>query len=148
MVLFPDFIDFITILLEKKVDFLLVGGYAVISHGYNRSTSDLDIWVNRTESNYSKLMQAFADFGLPSITKEDFLFNEKVDVFQFGRPPLAIDIMLKVKGLDFESCQKHVYLYKYSDTLNLPVVSLIDLISAKKASGRHKDLNDIEHLSK
>jgi len=148
MVLFPDFIDFITVLKEKKVDFLVVGGYAVISHGYNRSTSDLDIWVNRTEENYYKLMAAFADFGLFSIAKEDFLFNLAIDVFQFGRPPIAIDIMLNVKGLDFESCQKQVYLYKYSETLSLPVVSLIDLISAKKASGRYKDLNDIEHLEK
>ncbi len=129
------------------MDFLVVGGYAVISHGYNRTTSDLDIWVNRTEENYLKLMKAFGDFGLVGIEKNDFIANQSIDVFQFGRPPVAIDIMVEVKGLDFENCKEHAFWFPY-ENLQIPIVSLVDLISAKKAAGRYKDLNDIEHLEK
>ena len=99
-----DFQDFIRSLNEADVNYVLVGGYAVILHGYNRSTGDLDIWVEQTEENYYKLVKAFQLFGMPvfKMTKNNFLGNAEMDVFTFGRPPVSIDIMLSVKGLDFE----------------------------------------------
>ena len=70
-----DFLDFLELLDKHDVDFLLVGGYAVILHGYVRSTGDLDLWINKTSKNYSKLKQAYLDFGTPIFSKEDKLYN-------------------------------------------------------------------------
>ena len=68
-----DFADFLEACSVNKVEFLLVGGYAVILHGYIRSTADMDIWVNRTADNYLKLAKAFKDFGAPIFSENDFL---------------------------------------------------------------------------
>lgn len=98
-----DFQDFLKCLNKVAVEYMLVGGYAVILYGYHRTTGDMDIWVNPTECNYNKLMQAFISFGLPTtaISLRDFIDNEDFEVFTFGRPPVSIDLMTQVKGLDF-----------------------------------------------
>ena len=97
-----DFHDFIQCLNKHGVEYILVGGYAVIIRGYSRSTGDMDIWVNKTQANYSNLLSAILEFGLPAqaIKKEQFFSNE-FDVFSFDKPPYAIEIMTAVKGLDF-----------------------------------------------
>jgi hypothetical protein len=101
-----DFTDFIKCLNRFGVEYLLVGGYAVILHGYSRTTGDMDIWVNRTEENYKRIQMAFVKFRMPTfyMTKENFLNHENWDVFRFGRPPVAIDIMIKMAGFDFMTC--------------------------------------------
>ena len=98
------FQDFIRALNEAKVRYVLVGGYAVILHGYNRTTGDLDIWLERTEENYTRLVSAFRIFNMPvfDMSLENFLNTSQYDVFTFGVPPVSIDIMLNVKGLDFK----------------------------------------------
>lgn len=87
---------------------MLVGGYAVIFHGHARTTGDRDIWVDCTSENYRSLTKAFAEFrmSLFDMTEENFLQKEKVDVFRFGRKPVAIDIMTKMADLDFNLCLK------------------------------------------
>ena len=142
-----DFIDFIGALNKAQVEYILVGGYAVILYGYNRTTGDLDIWVNPTEENYHRLLQAFAFFGLPTnvVTKDDFLDINNFEVFTFGRPPVSIDIMTKVKGLDFLSTLKKSSEYE-TNGLKIRLIHYNSLIKAKKSSGRLKDLNDIQHL--
>ena len=109
----------------------------------------MDIWVNATTENYSKLAKAFYSFGMPTfdMTLEKFLLTNQYDVFSFGRPPICIDILTKVKGLVFDDALskiEHVYI---SDKLTIPILCLSDLITAKKAAGRTKDLDDIENLS-
>ncbi len=98
-----DFFDFLQALHKHNVDYILVGGYAVILHGYERVTGDMDIWVRCDEDNYQKLCNAFKTFRMPvfDMTLVHFLDSGKFDVFRFGRKPVAIDIMTKVKGLDF-----------------------------------------------
>lgn len=142
-----DFQEFLRSLNKFEVEYLLVGGYAVVLYGYHRTTGDLDIWVNPTETNYSKLNLAFGEFGLPIglIPLDSFLDVNELDVFTFGRPPVAIDIMTKVKGLQFDS------VYKESDTrihegLAIKLIHYKSLIVAKKSAGRLKDLNDIQKL--
>ncbi len=142
-----DFQDFINALNTAEVEYILIGGYSVILHGYLRSTGDLDIWVNRTKENYIRLISGFKLFGMPifDMTENNFLFNDNVDVFTFGRPPVSIDIMNKVKGLEFEKC----YLEsdnKEVDGILVRVINYNNLIKAKKAAGRPKDIDDIEHL--
>jgi hypothetical protein len=144
----PDFQDFIKALNQAEVRYVLVGGYAVILYGYNRTTGDLDIWVDRTEENYVRIVDAFRLFGMPvfDMTRENFLHNGQIDVFTFGVPPVSIDILLSVKGLDFNE------VYKLSQWRDLEgfAVRLIDqasLILAKRSSGRYRDLDDIERLT-
>ena len=102
-ILNEDFVDLLITFNRNKVDYILVGGYAVIYHGYNRTTGDLDLWVNPTSRNYKKMLQAFVEFGLSpfNMTESLFLNSNENDVFTFGRPPVCVDILTKVKGLSF-----------------------------------------------
>lgn len=144
-----DFRDLIKTFNEVEVEYILVGGYAVILNGYNRTTGDLDLWVNQTEANYNKLILAFRKFGLPDqlLSKTDFLTNHGYDVFTFGRPPVAVDIMTAVKGLEFEEANEEAKIHDIDD-LKVRVLHYQHLITAKQKAGRYKDLNDIEHLEK
>ena len=143
-----DFRDFIAALNNNQVEYLLVGGYAVIIHGYRRTTGDLDIWINPTPQNYNQLVKACHEFGLPilDMTAENFLHNDALDVFTYGRSPVSIDIMKSVKGCDFNSAFKNSKQYKENDLL-VRYIHLDTLLQAKKAAGRYKDLDDIEKLS-
>lgn len=141
-----DFKDFIIFLNQYEVEYIVVGGYAVIIRGYSRSTGDIDIWVNKTEGNYTKLQKAIKAFGLPDIAikKEEF-FSDDFDVFAFGKPPYAIEIMTAVKGLDFKSTYNNSTIEQINET-PVRIIHLQNLLVAKKAAGRSKDLNDIENL--
>lgn len=139
-----DFREFIALLNKRKVEYILVGGYSVILHGYPRSTGDMDIWVNPSPDNFLKLKKVFFDFGLPIMNEQDFL-NDHSDVFSYGRPPLAIDILTKCKGLNFKESIAQAKLVNV-EGLDVILISYNHLIQAKKASGRYKDLNDLEHL--
>ncbi|HSK11614.1 MAG TPA: hypothetical protein VK907_00285, partial [Phnomibacter sp.] len=98
-----DFEDFIKCLNEHKVRYILVGGYAVIIRGYSRSTGYLDIWVEKSKENYLSLLRAITTFGLPrDFLRSDRFFSDDYDVFSFGRPPYAIELLTAVKGLEFE----------------------------------------------
>jgi hypothetical protein len=144
-----DFSDFIVALNDNNVDYILVGGFAVILHGHSRVTGDMDIWVKRTSENYDKLIRAFNQFHMPAfdMTKENFLDHKDWDVFKFGRKPSAIDVMIKVKGLDFDECFKLSKIFE-ADGLTIRTLHLNNLIQAKKEAGRLKDLDDIQQLTK
>ncbi len=144
-----DFREFIQALNNHNVSYILVGGFAVILHGHARVTGDLDIWVERTEENYVKLRKAFAQFHMSvfDMTKENYLLHESWDVFKFGRKPVAIDIMTKVKGLDFQECYALSTEFE-DDGLKVRTLHLNHLLEAKKKAGRLKDLDDIEQLTK
>lgn len=143
-----DFKDFIQALNSNKVEYLLVGGYAVIFYGYNRTTGGIDIWVRKSKANYKKLVQAFTDFGMPvfDMTLANFLNNELIDVFSFGNPPIKIDLMTAVKGLEFEDCFENKKT-EVIDDVQINIIDLEDLIQAKKAANRSKDQDDIENLT-
>ena len=142
-----DFQEFIEELNKFNVDYILVGGYSVIIHGYNRTTGDLDVWVNPTRSNYEKLISACSSFGLmlDDLAEDNFLKNDDLDVFTFGRPPVSIDIMTKVKGLTFKETYELAQITEI-DGVKTRVIHKNHLIQAKKAAGRPKDQDDIEHL--
>ena len=144
-----DFQEFLQALYDNQVEYLLVGGYATIIHGYSRTTGDLDIWVNQTGENYDKLVMAYKQFKMPvfDMTKERFLSDPDVDVFTFGRPPVCIDIITKLKGLNFNEAFRNAEIREIGESLKVKVIHLNDLIAAKKASNRPKDQDDIEHLT-
>jgi hypothetical protein len=141
-----DFLDFIDALNNAEVEYILVGGYAVILHGFARSTGDLDIWVNKTSANYQKLKKAFALFGAPVFSEKDFLGNE-IDVWGIGKEPNRIEILNQLKGIAFEEayplCQTFM-----QNGIAVKYIHINHLIKAKEAAGRFKDKNDIEQLNK
>lgn len=144
-----DFQELIEAFNKHEVEYMLVGGYAVILHGYNRSTGDLDLWVHTTEANYGKLVKAFNTFGMPvfDMTLQKFLRNDEYDVFTFGVPPNAIDLITKLKGPMFTEAYLNSSVYEFED-MEIRVIQYADLLAAKRAAGRHRDLNYIEQLEK
>lgn len=144
-----DFQDFLEALQKQKVLYVLIGGYSVILHGYNRTTGDMDILVEKSIENYERIVSAFLDFGMPTfdMTADNFLDNPAFDVFTFGRQPVAIDILTAIKGLTFKEVFAHSSEVDV-DGITIRLIHYNHLIRAKEAAGRPRDLNDIEQLKK
>jgi len=142
-----DYKDMIKILLEENVKFILVGGIAVILYGHVRGTKDLDLWVYANSQNAPLLIKALAKFGAPmqDISASDFELEGTV--FQIGTEPIRIDIITRIAGLNFEEAINNVKIMEI-DGLQVPVISIEDLIKNKKASGRFQDLADARVLEK
>ena len=142
-----DFRDFIACLNTNNVRYILVGGYSVILHGYSRTTGDMDLWVERTAENYLKIKNAFEEFRMPvfDMTEENFLHHPIWDVFTFGIPPVAIDLMIGMEGFNFQEIYERSVIFKDED-LEIRVIHINDLIAAKQKAGRSKDLDDLENL--
>jgi hypothetical protein len=142
-----DFRDFLNALNDHEVRYILVGGYAVVLHGYPRTTGDMDLWVERSLENYRKIQKAFDQFGMPvfDMNEQNFILHPIWDVFTFGNPPVAIDIMTRLEGLDFTTAFERSVIFEDED-LKIRTIHKNDLIQAKKTAGRSKDLNDLENL--
>lgn len=112
------------------------------------TTGDLDVWVEQSTENFTSLMLAFVDFGLPTtaINEIDFLQNE-MNVYTFGVPPVCIEILTAVKGIKFEESFPHSTLVEI-DGVKVNMIDVRDLIKNKKEVGRNKDMDDVDHLSK
>jgi hypothetical protein len=108
----------------------------------------MDIWVQPSGENYNRLEKAFAVFGMSvfNMTAERFLNTAQYEVFTFGRPPVSIDILTEVKGLNFEVSFATSEWFEISDSLSVRALCLDDLLEAKRAAARPKDLDDIENL--
>ncbi len=138
-----DFKDFINFLNGNSVCYLLVGGWAVGIYGNPRATKDIDFLIANDERNLMKLQKALLQFGTPEIDME--YFKEKGYVFRMGRSPIQIDIINDATGIDFAEC----YIRREVITVegvDISVISKNDLIKNKKASGRNRDLADVDNL--
>ena len=147
MELTDDFREFVGLLNEHGVKYLVVGGYAVNFHGIPRYTKDIDFWLWMTESNIEKLLDALRAFGMGSLNLKmgDFLNPE--DVVQLGYAPNRIDLLVDVTGVDFETCFEQRMEKDVNGTI-VNFLSLSDLITAKKEAGRPQDLADVDQLEK
>ena len=144
-VLPPDFKEFLQLLNANGVEYLLVGGYAVGYHGYVRATADMDVWVAVSAWNAEKAVAALREFGfdLPELSAELFLKAESI--VRMGVPPFRIELFTGISGVQFEEC----FAERVEDTLDGVPVNIINLRHLrinKRASGRGKDLVDLEHL--
>ena len=141
----PNFSEFIASLHAREVHFLIVGGYAVGMHGHPRYTADLDIWLRADETNARALLGALQDFGFADLdlTVDDFL--TPAHVVQLGYPPLRIDLLTSIDGVDFAEAHERRVEVMLGD-LMVPVISLDDLRRNKQATGRAQDLADLEAL--
>jgi hypothetical protein len=145
----PDFQEFLWALNKNEVKYVLVGGYSVIYHGFPRTTGDLDIFVEVSKSNYDKLAQAFEEFQMPlfDMTEDSFLYQLQINVYTFGRPPVCIEILKEISGFTFKEIYNNA-LNTVFEEIPMKVIHINDLKRNKKISGRAKDLNDLENLSK
>ena len=142
-----NFVDFIKLLNEYKVKYVLVGGWAVVIHGYTRNTGDMDFFVDTTEENAEKIILVIKDFLGSTIgfTKQDFM---KVDnIIMMGRPPFRIDVLTGISGVSFHEAYNSSKIYE-DEGLAIRCIHINELIKNKKASGRTKDLGDAEMLEK
>jgi predicted nucleotidyltransferase len=140
-----DYRDMLQCLLEEKVRFLLVGAYAVAVYGYPRATKDIDIFVRAAPENASSLMKALLRFGAPVSDVSESDFSREGVVFQIGSSPRRIDILTRISGVDFERAYANRQTVSV-EGMDVPVISLKDLIANKRASGRTQDLADLEKL--
>jgi predicted nucleotidyltransferase len=140
-----DFKDLLKIFDDKKVKYLVIGGYAVAKHAEPRYTKDIDLWISNNRENAEKVYAALEKFGAPlnNITVEDFTIPTVV--FQIGIEPSRIDILMGLKDLDFDSCWARKATATIGET-EIHFISLDDLIFNKKLAGRPQDLRDVENL--
>lgn len=140
-----DFREFVELLGSGGVEYLVVGGYALAAHGHPRYTGDLDVWIRSTPDNVDRLLQALSSFGFGSLglKREDFL--KPGTVVQLGYPPSRIDLLTGLSGVNFDAC----YPNRVEMTIagvRLPIIGLEEFRANKRASGRAKDLADLESL--
>jgi len=141
----PDLSEFLRLLSSHGVEYLLVGGYAVGLHGYPRTTGDMDVWVNPTPENASKLVNALVDFGYAASNLSPAPFTNPAKIVRLGVPPVCIDLIMSISGADFASSYAR---RKLDDSAGVPVslISLDDLKANKRAAGRPKDIDDLNYL--
>ena len=147
MHLFQDFQDLLAAFAASKVEFVLIGGYAVIFHGRPRATKDLDLFVAGDEANRQRLAQALATFGAPANVVEGARSLAAGEVVFFGASPLRVDLLASASGIEFAG----VFARAVATTLDgvpVRVISLDDLIANKRASGRPQDLADCAELER
>ena len=148
MILEKDFEDFVKLLNNYKVAYMIVGGYALALHGKPRHTGDLDIWIDLSEDNAAKLITVLKEFGMGSLglKKEDFLKPGFIN--QIGYPPLRIDILNSIDGISFNDASAGMQIIHLEDGLLLNYIGLDDFLLNKQASGRKQDLADIREIKK
>ncbi|MCX5846159.1 MAG: nucleotidyltransferase [Deltaproteobacteria bacterium] len=142
-----DYKEMLQLLLEEHVDFMIVGAYALGTHGYPRATGDIDIWVKPNNINSKKLYKALARFGAPLDQIRIDEFSTEGIIFQIGVIPRRIDIITKIDGVTYEEADEDKIIVEI-EGLKIPVISLEKLIRNKMATGREKDELDIKTLTK
>lgn len=142
-----DFEEFLKLLNEKKVEYVVVGGFAVAFHGYVRATKDMDILFHNSSKNIQRLKQVLNEFGFPSDGLSDVAFSEQGKIIRMGVSPVMIELINAISGLSFKTAWKNRVSGRYGKTVVL-YLSKPDLLKNKKASGRPRDLIDIDELKR
>jgi len=140
-----DFKEFLRLLRAHGVEYLLIGGWAVGYYGYPRATDDLDVWIAIAPENASRVVETLIDFGFDVPELAAALFLQDDQIIRMGVAPLRIEVLTSISGVEFDEC----YRERLETTLDGEPVSLINLNHLrlnKKASGRLKDLSDLENL--
>jgi len=140
-----DFKEFIKLLNENNVKYLVVGGYAVAFHGHPRYTKDLDIWIESSPKNAQRLLSALDQFGFGSLGLELEDFIAANQIIQLGYPPNRIDLLTTAGGLDFWECYKSK-VSEYIHGIQIDFIDIENLKKNKRATGRSQDLADLENL--
>ena len=142
-----EFHDVLTELVRSGAKFLVVGAHALSAHGVPRATIDLDIWVGSQTDNADRVYRALAAFGAPlddlRISREDF--SRRDTVTQFGLPPFRVDVMTSISGVEFDEAWR-TRTEGEIEGVQVPILDRESFVRNKRASGRTKDLADLELL--
>ena len=141
----PDWSEFIGLLCAHRVRFLVVGAHALAANGRPRATQDIDLWVEPTRVNAERVCRALAAFGFPALANALDEFSTPERMATLGRPPLRIDIMTSIDGVDFEVAWSGRLIARLGEH-EVGFLGRQELIANKHASGRPKDLADIALL--
>jgi predicted nucleotidyltransferase len=147
MALHPDFVDLLAAFAEEKVEYLIIGGYAVAFHGRPRFTKDIDLWIGVDPENLSRATQALALFGAPPALVSELRALGPEQVLYLGRPPVRVDILRSLGSLSFEEAYARRIESEW-DGVCVNIVSLADLLASKRAAGRSQDIADVEILER
>lgn len=143
----PDYQDLFEELLDARVDFLLIGGWAVAVHGHGRATDDIDILVRPTVDNARRVYAALQRYGAPLAQHgvDAGLFSRAQYGYRLGRKPLLVEILTTIDGVDFDEAAAEAVVVDAGD-LHIPVIGKRALLKNKRAAGRPKDLADVQAL--
>lgn len=141
----PDFLDLLRAFTAAEVRFLVVGAYAVALHGHPRATGDLDVWIELTEENASRAYGALGSFGAPLHDLSVADLTRRDTVFRMGIPPVQIDILTSVSGVEFPEAWQTRVVHDLEGTA-VPFIGLDALLRNKRAAGRPQDLADAAAL--
>lgn len=142
----PDFKELLRLLEEHRVDYMIVGGYAVAYHGHPRFTKDIDIFFHSTDENVNRLRRALIVFGFREQDLPAEAFIAKGNVLTFGVVPTRVDLINDIDGVTFEEAKSNVVRGIYGD-VEVTFIGFNDLIKNKKATPRAKDKGDVEELT-
>lgn len=144
--MFPDFKDLLSALNAHRVRYLIVGGYAVGLHAQPRATRDLDILIGADPDNGKAVYAALTQFGAPlqGLSARDLV--EPGSFYRMGTPPVMVDILSRISGVEFEEAWQRRVTVSIDDSLSAPFISREDLLAAKLAAGRPQDLADVAAL--
>ena len=148
-ILLPEFKHLLLLLNKHKVSYILIGGYAVIYYGYERTTTDMDIWLQPTNKNRDILIEALKEFGIgnTSIKALSELDFAQTQFFFFGKKPRRIYFLTNISGVAFEEAIKEVNFFSVGKE-KIPVIQYHHLILSKTTNERAKDKADVEELQK
>lgn len=140
-----DFEEFLQLLSDEEVEFVIVGGYAVAFHGYVRATQDIDLFYKNSKENLLKIQTALFKFGIPTTSEQLIEFEEPGSIIRMGFPPVKIEMINSISGVSFEevwnNCNSGLY-----GAVQVNFISYKDLLKNKKESGRPKDIADFDEL--
>ena len=140
-----DFSDFLKLCLRNEVRFMVIGGYAVIHHSRPRYTGDLDLWVDSSPENANRIVTVLQEFGFPPDTVSTEMITDGEKIIRMGFEPMRLELFTRIPGIEFSGCYERRDQVKVGRMM-VPFISLEDLKINKLASGRPKDLQDLEEL--
>jgi hypothetical protein len=142
-----DFEEFLKLLNRKKVEYVVVGGYAVAFHGYVRATKDIDVLFHNSQENIQRIKRALNEFGFPADGLSDVAFSEQGKIIRMGVSPVMIELINTISGVSFKTAWENRVAGMYGKS-KIFYLSKPDLLKNKKASGRPRDLLDVDELKR
>jgi predicted nucleotidyltransferase len=142
-----NFREFLKLLVDNEVRFLIVGGYAVGVHGFPRYTGDMDVFIALEPRNAARVLNVFNEFGFGGMAISEADFLEKDTIVEIGREPNKIQILTGIDGVEFAAAYDN-RMEVDIEGLRIPFIGIDELIENKKASGRSKDRIDVEELER
>jgi predicted nucleotidyltransferase len=140
-----DFKDFLSLCLSHEVRFMVIGGYAVVHYSRPRYTGDLDIWIDASLENAQRVVAVLHDFGLTGADITTEMITGQKQIIRMGFEPMRLELFTRIPALQFQDCYERREFVKIGK-MSIPLISLEDLKTNKRKSGRPKDLQDLEEL--